>query len=387
MEFYTLVFQLLFMIVLLVSSFLSSLNTPLVMTMWTLHLHRSIFPITRTVSLDPFIYSDERKKLYPVYEKEKSFEVYSKRLKGMLLSYSAREKRCFEMNNGDCLSYNRIESKYATTKYNEEDLHLQVPDQVKVLIETQSCRDTQFVVGIVTAPFQFAERYAIRNSWCKESNHGVKGVRCYFYSGMTSNPNDNSFLQQEASIHDDIIQFDIADTYLNLTILQIESYKWVLNHCGSMKYYVRTDADMFVNLNIVVNQIISSMPSSFAYGHVFPRSKPFRDPNHKYYLPRSVYSQPFFPPFISGCMCILSRDVLQTIVEGSETVRPIHYLDDAYYGQIMDRYGVLIVDDKKYISVNQLPLNEVLNGNYAAVHRYSPVDLIVIDSFQQGKEL
>ena len=84
-------------------------------------------------------------------------------------------------------------------------------------------------------------------------------------------------------------------------------------------------------------------------------------------------------------MCILSRDVLQTIVEGSETVRPIHYLDDAYYGQIMDRYGVLIVNDKKYISVNQLPLNEVLNGNYAAVHRFSPVDLIVIDSFRQGK--
>ena len=53
----------------------------------------------------------------------------------------------------------------------------------------------------------------------------------------------------------------------------------------------------------------------------------------------------------------------------------------------MDRYGVLIVNDKKYISVNQLPLNEVLNGNYAAVHRYSPVDLIVIDFFQRGKEL
>ena len=385
MEFYTLVFQLLFMIVLLVSSFLSSLNTPLVMTMWTLHLHRSIFPITRTVSLDPFIYSDERKKLYPVYEKEKSFEVYSKRLKGMLLSYSAREKRCFEMNNGDCLSYNRIESKYATTKYNEEDLHLQVPDQVKVLIETQSCRDTQFVVGIVTAPFQFAERFAIRNSWCKESHHGVKGVRCYFYSGMTSHPSDNAFLQQEASLYNDIVQFDIADTYLNLTILQLQSFNWTMNHCPSMKFYVRTDADMFVNLNTVANRIIPSMPSSFAYGHVFRGAKPFRDPNHKYYLPRSVYSQPFFPPFISGCMCILSRDVLQTIVEGSETVRPIHYLDDAYYGQIMDRYGVLIVDDKKYISVNQLPLNEVLNGNYAAVHRFSPVDLIVIDSFRQGK--
>ena len=387
MEFYTLVFQLLFMIVLLVSSFLSSLNTPLVMTMWTLHLHRSIFPITRTVSLDPFIYSDERKKLYPVYEKEKSFEVYSKRLKGMLLSYSAREKRCFEMNNGDCLSYNRIESKYATTKYNEEDLHLQVPDQVKVLIETQSCRDTQFVVGIVTAPFQFAERFAIRNSWCKESHHGVKGVRCYFYSGMTSHPSDNAFLQQEASLYNDIVQFDIADTYLNLTILQLQSFNWTMNHCPSMKFYVRTDADMFVNLNTVANRIIPSMPSSFAYGHVFRGAKPFRDPNHKYYLPYSVYSQPFFPPYISGCMCILSRDVLQTIVEGSETVRPIHYLDDAYYGQIMDRYGVLIVDDKKYISVNQLPLNEVLNGNYAAVHRYSPVDLIVIDFFQRGKEL
>ena len=84
-------------------------------------------------------------------------------------------------------------------------------------------------------------------------------------------------------------------------------------------------------------------------------------------------------------MCVLSRDVLQTLVEGSNYVRPIHYLDDAYYGQIMDRYGVLIVEDKKLISVIQLSLNEVVNGSYAAVHRYSPVDLIVIDSFLKRK--
>ena len=374
-------------VLLTLNGFLISIRAPLKMMLLSVRVRPSAIPITSSSSSDRFVYSDERKKLYPDYEKERSYERYLGRLKGSLLSYSVQERRCFEETKGDCLSYNKIESKYATNKYKEEDLHLEVPDHVQVLINGKYCEDTKIVVGIVTAPFQFAERFAIRNSWCKESHHGVKGVRCYFYSGMTSHPSDNAFLQQEASLYNDIVQFDIADTYLNLTILQLQSFNWTMNHCPSMKFYVRTDADMFVNLNTVANRIIPSMPSSFAYGHVFRGAKPFRDPNHKYYLPYSVYSQPFFPPYISGCMCILSRDVLQTIVKGSETVRPIHYLDDAYYGQIMDRYGVLIVDDKKYISVNQLPLNEVLNGNYAAVHRYSPVDLIVIDFFQRGKEL
>ena len=372
-------------IILSVNGFLNTFRISLNMTVLTLCLHPSVFPITRILSSTPFLYSDERKKLYPNYKNEKSFEVYSKRLKGMLISYSNREKMCFEENKEECLSYNRKESIYAIKKYSEKDLHLQIPDQVNILIESKSCEEIGIVVGIVTAPFQFAERYAIRNTWCNESYHNIKGVKCYFYSGITSNSNDNSFLKQEASLFDDIIQFDIADTYLNLTIIQLQSYNWILNHCPSMKYYVRTDADMYVNLNVVVNQIIPSLPTSFAYGHVFRGAKPFRDPNHKYYLPPSVYSETYFPPFISGCMCVLSRDVLQTLVEGSNYVRPIHYLDDAYYGQIMDRYGVLIVEDKKLISVIQLSLNEVVNRSYAAVHRYSPVDLIVIDSFLKRK--
>ena len=372
-------------IFLTLNGFLSTIRTSQKMTVLVLHLHPSVFPITRTLSSNPFLFSDERKKLYPDYKIENSFEDYFKRLKRMMLSYSIREKMCFQENKEECLSYNKMESKFATNKYKEKDLHLQVPDQVNVLFDSKTCGDARIVVGIVTAPFQFAERYAIRNAWCNESYHGVRGVKCFFYSGLTSNPNDNAFLKQEASIFDDIIQFDIADTYLNLTIIQLNSYNWTLAHCPSMKYYVRTDTDVYVSLNVIANQIIPSLPTSFAYGHVFRGAKPFRDPNHKYYLPPSVYSETYFPPFISGCMCVLSRDVLQTLVEGSNYVRPIHYLDDAYYGQIMDRYGVLIVEDKKLISVNQVPLIDLLRGNYAGVHRYSPVDLIVINSFQKKK--
>lgn len=107
-------------VLLTLNGFLISIRAPLKMMLLSVRVRPSAIPITSSSSSDRFVYSDERKKLYPDYEKERSYERYLGRLKGSLLSYSVQERRCFEETKGDCLSYNKIESKYATNKYKEE---------------------------------------------------------------------------------------------------------------------------------------------------------------------------------------------------------------------------------------------------------------------------
>lgn len=335
---------------------------------------------TSVILSKPINYADERRKIYPNFTVETSFKEYEKRLSQTLRNYSIQEQNCYRRTSQSCLSFNKKETSVALKKYKEEDLRLVVPSHVETVVESMDCGNTTYLVGVVTAPFQFAERYAIRRTWC---NPRHSRFRCLFYAGYTYNQTMyNTFLKDEAAKYGDIVQFNIADTYLNLTIIQLNSYKWVLSHCPSMQYYVRADADMQLNLDTIADNIVPTLPSSFAYGHVFRNANVFRNPNHKYYMPYSVYANNKWPPYISGCMCILSRDVLETIVEGSETVRPIHYIDDTYYGQIFEAYNVTIIDDTKWIEVNQLPMNEILKTTCAAVHRYSPVDLLALDALK-----
>ena len=305
---------------------------------------------TSVILSKPINYADERRKIYPNFTVETSFKEYEKRLSQTLRNYSIQEQNCYRRTSQSCLSFNKKETSVALKKYKEEDLRLVVPSHVETVVESMDCGNTTYLVGVVTAPFQFAERYAIRRTWC---NPRHSRFRCLFYAGYTYNQTMyNTFLKDEAAKYGDIVQFNIADTYLNLTIIQLNSYKWVLSHCPSMQYYVRADADMQLNLDTIADNIVPTLPSSFAYGHVFRNANVFRNPNHK------------------------------TIVEGSETVRPIHYIDDTYYGQIFEAYNVTIIDDTKWIEVNQLPMNEILKTTCAAVHRYSPVDLLALDALK-----
>ena len=65
-------------------------------------------------------------------------------------------------------------------------------------------------------------------------------------------PKNNSFqeafLSDEAFLFNGITQFDIIDTYLNLTALQLQAYNWTLHHFPVLDYYLRVNTVMHVNI-------------------------------------------------------------------------------------------------------------------------------------------
>ncbi|XP_010193189.1 PREDICTED: beta-1,3-galactosyltransferase 2-like, partial [Mesitornis unicolor] len=64
-------------------------------------------------------------------------------------------------------------------------------------------------------------------------------------------------LEEENSLHGDLIQQDFMDTYNNLTLKTLMGMEWVSKHCPNASYVVKADSDVFLNLNYLVAQRLS----------------------------------------------------------------------------------------------------------------------------------
>lgn len=334
----------------------------------------------------PVIYSDIREHLKPREELDRSYKQYFERVGPILMTLGNQVAACYRSGFKHCISYNATEGVYASKPYDERDLILSPPSSpLSILVNSDVSKVLKadkktVVIGMVTAPTQYVDRMAIRRTWCNTTILGLDSIQCMFFTGFS--PKDDSFqkafLRDEASLFNDLIQFDIIDTYLNLTALQLQAYNWTLHHFPALDYYIRVDTDMHVNIPLLLRKLLFSKQTKFIYGRTFVNARPYRNPLHKNYLPAWIYPEERFPPYQSGCLCIWSRDVLERVVIGSSFVRPIHYVDDVYYGQIFKHYNLSLTQDRGLIQYAQIPFSSYLGYHVVAAHRYSPVDLIAI---------
>lgn len=335
------------------------------------------YPIqSKTHSL---LYSNIRDSLRPDFSKESTFASYENRLFQDLDSFVNEEVNCFSNSTKNCFSFNNDENMIASKPYRDEDLIVKYHVNYTTLIHSTICDENplQVIVGIPISPSQFAERHAIRETWCNNRSISYGKVRCIFFCGLSEiDSRIDSFVRDEAKKYNDIVQFGFRNSYLNLTLLQIYSYSWTLQHCSSFSYYVRADSDMFLNLRVTIKKIIPFPQKQFAYGILIRHGIPIRHALSKYYLPTWVYQYDSFPPYLSGCMYIWSRDVVETVLNGTEVVRPIHYIDDVYYGQIFQKNNLTLRTDYKNLYWYQIPMSQKLWRRVVAAHRYSPIDLL-----------
>ena len=80
-------------------------------------------------------------------------------------------------------------------------------------------------------------------------------------------------------------------------------------------------------------------------------------------------------------MYLWSRDIFPLIIEGSTFIKPIHYIDDVYLGQIMFHYNISLVDHKSRMSSSVIKLDASLKTKMTgkiAVHGYSPLELLLL---------
>ena len=218
-----------------------------------------------------------------------------------------------------------------------------------VLLQPKSgCGDSHSVHFIVaSSPHDVNIRDVIRETWGSVSR-GLPwpgkdlslSVRLTFVLGVEDrgngslHPEDTGLAGEEQ--WDDILQFDMIDSYQNLTRKILLAMQWVVSSCKRVQYIVKVDQDNFANVPLLVSFLKHYGRSNSLYGYMYTIA--FVNRSGKWEVPRTAYPPPKYPVYASGTTYVLSRSAVETVLK----LCPYYYyvpIEDAFITGILASIG------------------------------------------------
>ncbi|XP_022110854.1 beta-1,3-galactosyltransferase 1-like [Acanthaster planci] len=231
------------------------------------------------------------------------------------------------------------------------------PHEYKLLIaEPFACYNAAgnpkevFLLVLVTSSHAHTERRtAIRETWGNPLEVRGKPVVTLFLFGYDQNATIQRQLKEESSKHHDVLQEDFEDTYRNLTLKTIMGLKWASTHCPHASYVMKTDDDVYVNIDKLVRLLSeTSTPSAnYAVGNLLSRNIPIRNPRSKIYMPKEMFPESVFPPYLTGSGYVMSADVTRRIVEVSLFTKLLP-IEDVFVGVCLKWLNIKPIGNKNF---------------------------------------
>lgn len=197
------------------------------------------------------------------------------------------------------------------------------------------------VIVLISTTHQNAEkRKAIRETWVSPYIGNRGPVRYMFLLGMISDKALQVALETESASYRDILQEDFVDSYNNLTLKTMMAFRWASKFCQKAEFVMKTDDDMFVNINgllRVVDQHRDVLQRSVG-GFCVLAANPIRDKGSKWYASETMYPQRKYPGYCSGTGYVTSMSVTQRVFDISKHV-PFFHLEDIFVGLCIKKIG------------------------------------------------
>ncbi|KAK3798874.1 hypothetical protein RRG08_050253 [Elysia crispata] len=221
----------------------------------------------------------------------------------------------------------------------------------EVLLEPNTTRlDSHSVHFIIpSSPSDEKTRNAIRETWGSVSQNLTwpgkaisLPVKLTFVLGIQDNQNNSlpsptkdkmesldtkSIEDTEESQYDDIVQFDMIDSYGNLTRKILLAFKWVISSCKNVQYIVKADQDIFVNVPILLSFLKHHGNSNSVYGFIYDGGYASRV--GKWKISKEAYSPNYYPVYASGNAYVVSKLAAQTLLNLSSHF-PYVPIEDAF---------------------------------------------------------
>lgn len=211
------------------------------------------------------------------------------------------------------------------------------------------------LIYIQSSPENYAKRRAIRETWGSRSVFTDINMRTVFIlgrSGANHNQNEIQFLiSNENLTYGDIVQLDFIDSFKNLTLKSIGTLRWIYQYCPQAKYIIKADDDIYVNIFLLVEKIISQIwQNNLALVCHYKKngtSPIVRSPSSKWYVPNTIFKgYKYFPMgFCSGYAVLFTADLIPIMYKKSFEI-PYTIIDDVYV------FGLLLsnLSDVKFIN-------------------------------------
>lgn len=140
----------------------------------------------------------------------------------------------------------------------------------------------------------------------------------------------------EISSFDDIVQFDMLDSYTNLTRKMILALQWVVKSCPTAKFIVKVDPDVFIHVPLITTFLKHYGENNSVYGHIYPNAEVQRE--GKWAVPNTALPIPKYPIYAAGNSYVLSKDAAVTIIQLAPHF-PYVLVEDAFITGILASVG------------------------------------------------
>lgn len=173
-------------------------------------------------------------------------------------------------------------------------------------------KNLKLLVAITSAPSHKDARMAIRQTW---GHYGQRSdVKIAFLLGSTNDSQLAKDLTDENKLYGDLISGRFLDSYDNLTLKTVSLLEWVDNYCNNIKFVLKTDDDMFINIPKLLSFIEKRPKDKWTiFGRLAKKWKPIRNKNSKYYVSPSQYQPAILPDFTTGPAYLMTGDVIHDL--------------------------------------------------------------------------
>ncbi len=215
------------------------------------------------------------------------------------------------------------------------------------------------VIFVYTAPHNWQQRQVIRETWGNASVlEQVQGL-LLFPLGLSRNTLVNNYVLWESAEYGDILQGSFIDSYQNLTYKAIMTIKWLRLYCRKVKFVVKVDIDIFVNVEALVPFLLQTYHDEkhFFGCRVNWRSKVLRPGEWcgKWCVSKKDYSSDYYPPYCWGSAYVMSADLIFPIYRTMRHVAP-WWVSDVFLTGIIPHY----LNYKTGLHVTHIILNDYL---------------------------
>lgn len=247
------------------------------------------------------------------------------------------------------------------------------------------CKDQRvdILVYFHSATRNFQRRRILRETWANKFIFKNITMRTVFILGRTRDFIEQMKIKNENSAYGDIVQGDFLDTHQNLTVKAIMVTKWISEFCAHARYVIKADDDIFVNIFLFVEKIVSTMssrPKTVACHLKKNGSTPIvRDQRSQWYVSKELLpGKTTYPQFCPGYALVFSGDLAPIMYTASFTSTYIP-IDDVYM------FGLLLEKDKDVTFIN-VGSNFTLNQKLA-LDEYTgnkPITHVASNAWESG---
>lgn len=176
-----------------------------------------------------------------------------------------------------------------------------------------------------SSPLKAENREVLRATWF----HSDPRMLSFFVMGKTHSKSLQKKIDKESEMYGDIIQGNFVDAYHNLTYKHALVMKWFNTHCTDVKFLVKMDDDVFMNVPAVFDYLQEIENENHAIlGNFIPPEKTKR--SGKWKTTFNQWKDDDYPEYCVGPSIIYSNEYIRQAYPRTFTTHFL-WLDDVFF--------------------------------------------------------